>query len=139
LSQGDIHCFSTSQLSEGEVRWGEARRIPFFEWKNREKAFVCQGQIGHKSTQEKVSIGTEKVSIGTWLTIMTYLNGLPVSLLTRLSSLPISGRKEFLETRCSGRRAHPRLLKKAARMLSCDMKGFIQAEPVSAVEKDTRD
>lgn len=121
------------------MRWGEARRIPFFEWKNREKAFVCQGQIGHKSTQEKVIIGTEKVSIGTWLTIMTYLNGLPVSLLTRLSSLPISGRKEFLETRCSGRRAHPRLLKKAARMLSCDMKGFIQAEPVSAVEKDTRD
>jgi hypothetical protein len=32
-----------------------------------------------------------------------------------------------------------RILKKAARMLGCRMKGFIQAEPVSAVEKDARD
>jgi hypothetical protein len=67
---------------------------------------VCQGQIGRKSMQEKVIIGA-------WLTIMTYLNGLPVSLLTRLFSLPTAGRKEFLQTRCSGRRGHPSLLKEA--------------------------
>ena len=28
--------------------WDEARRIPFFEWKDREKAILCQGQIGQK-------------------------------------------------------------------------------------------